>query len=153
LALDFFQNRLTTEYGGDTEGDELDLEFVTEGRRLLAIRSFQVLADADSNTAAACCLGELSRMVEEGSGDVGALVLLPGFRNDVAVFADEFLREPLSWLGLETCSIDILDPRISEGAPVPLVRIFLGLSEIPEPVEVSVTRMSARQIVEGFSED
>lgn len=42
-ALDFFQERLKTEYGGETAADDLDLDFVAEGRRLLAIKRFQVI--------------------------------------------------------------------------------------------------------------
>lgn len=111
----------------------------------------QVLSGADEAAAAACCLGEIARLVEEGSADAGSLVLLPGFEPDVALFADMFLREPLEWLGLDNVSIDAMRP--SGGAPVPLVRLFAGLSAVPEPVEVSVTRLSARQIVEGLDLD
>ncbi|KAG8469303.1 hypothetical protein KFE25_007821 [Diacronema lutheri] len=147
-ALDFFHQRLNSEYGGETSPEDLDLDFVAEGRRLLAIQSFQVLANADEAMAAACCLGEISRLVEGGCSDAGALVLLPGFESDVALFTDMFLREPLAWLGLDNVVVDAMRP--SGGAPVPLVRLFTGLSEVPKPVEVSVTRLSARQIVEAL---
>jgi hypothetical protein len=149
-ALDFFQTRLTSDFGDETSEEDLDLDFVAEGRRLLAIRSFQVLADADDATAAACCLGELSRLVEGGQ-DVGALVLLPGFQSDVAIFTDMFLREPLEWLGLDSrVCVDAM--RVSSGAPFPLIRLFHGLSDIPPPVEVTVQRISAREIVEGLGD-
>lgn len=81
--------------------------------------------------------------------DSGSLVLLPGFESDVALFVDMFLREPLEWLGLENVVVDAMRP--SGGAPVPLVRLFTSLAAVPEPVEVSVTRMSAREIVEGLN--
>lgn len=149
-ALDFFHTRLTSDFGGETAPDDLDLDFVAEGRRLLAIQSYQVLEDADAAAAAACCLGEISRLVD-GKADVGALVLLPGFKTDVAVFTDEFLREPLAWLGLEArVSVDAM--RETSGAPVPLIRLFHGLSSVPPPVEVTLTRLSAREIVEGLGD-
>jgi hypothetical protein len=150
-ALDFFHTRLTSDFGGETAADDLDLDFVAEGRRLLAIQSYQVLEDADAVAAAACCLGEISRLVD-GKADVGALVLLPGFKTDVAVFTDEFLREPLAWLGLDArVSVDAM--RETSGAPMPLIRLFHGLSSVPPPVEVTLTRLTAREIVEGLGDD
>lgn len=160
-ALDYFQDRLSSQFDvgeapADPEsvmggGEDIDLDFVAEGRRLLAISSFRVVADASAADAAECCLGEMSRLITTEASNEGALILLPGFTTDVAVFADEFLRQPLPWLGLEQLlSVDAV--RTSAGAPMPIVRVFHELAAIPPPEKVSVQRISAREIVEGLSD-
>jgi len=156
LALDYFQERLCTKFGGPNEdeggSEELDEDFLEEGRRLLAIGSFQVLSDASDFDAAELCLGELCRMVEDGADDAGALVLLPGFDSDVATFAEDFLRKPLPWLGLASqIYVDAVRP--TSGAPVPLVRLFHGLSAVPPPTKVEATYLTPKDIVDAFGDE
>lgn len=153
-SLDFFHRRLTgvfSEPDADAppELDE-DLDFVAEGRKLLAIRNAFVLPAAMSEHAVAEFLvRQVGCLVTSGVEDA-SMVILPGFEADVASFVHDYLRAPLPWLGLDDL-VEVEGHRNEEGAPI--VRLFARLSTVPGPTKVSVRRITTRELVEGYRQD
>ena len=92
-----------------TEDDELDLQFVEEGRRFLALNRFHVLRGNRAGcmesfeSLFATCWSELLHLHLEQEEHTGSLILLPNYElSDLRRFTDMNLVQPLEWLGLKS---------------------------------------------------
>jgi len=135
------------------QDDDNDLQFIEEGRRMLAISRFHVLRGPSSSGAAtgksdplsfssssssspievydalfSTCWSELMHLTSDGSGHAGSIILLPDHAlSDVRRFADMNLLRPLQWLGLhEDWEISSLE------RDSPAIRLIYRLDAIPD---------------------
>lgn len=87
--------------------DDNDLNFLEEGRRMLAISRFHVLLDnqggsVESNDELfATCWNELMELSLKAEAHTGSLIVLPAYElADLRRFTDMNLLRPLEWLGV-----------------------------------------------------
>jgi hypothetical protein len=114
--------------------DENDLQFVEEGRRLLAISRFHVVRDAkgggiDSyDKLFSTCWSELMQLRSSDVEHSGSIILVPDYElSDLRRFTDMNLIRPLEWLGLER---DFEVASLQRGSPA--IRLLYKLRDIPE---------------------
>jgi len=113
--------------------DENDMQFVEEGRRLLALTRFHVLqgnhgGSVESNDALfACCWSELMELSSKAEEHTGSLIILPEYEiHDLRRFADMNLQRPLEWLGIHA---DFEVASMERGSPA--IRLLYKLNDIP----------------------
>lgn len=92
-----------------------DMPFILEGRRLLAVSRFQVVASqaADNQSSStsttqedllfATCWNELAELSRNDQVDTGSLIVLPTdfHKDDLQEFLATRIQQPLEWLGLD----------------------------------------------------
>ncbi len=90
-----------------TEEDDNDLQFIEEGRRMLACSRFHVVQGMEQgfierfDTLFATCWSEITELRQLNQINTGSLIVVPGFNyNDLRRFADMNLQRPLQWLGI-----------------------------------------------------
>jgi hypothetical protein len=91
------------------EDDEDDVEFIEEGRRLMALNRFHVLR-SDGSTSVnkydalfATCWNELAHLTDQDEEHSGSLILAPDSDlSDLRRFTDMNIMRPLEWLGLDS---------------------------------------------------
>ena len=112
------------------EDDEDDIEFLEEGRRLLALQRFHVLRSESvmDNTLFETCWNELAHLTEQDEAHTGSIILLPDCDDlaDLRRFTDMNLMRPLEWLGLDEF-FEISS--FSRGSPA--IRLFYKLNDMP----------------------
>jgi hypothetical protein len=123
----------------DFHEDENDVQFIEEGRRLLAINRFHVLPDApgfngDSSTLESMdalfthCWSEICVLSQAGTVHSGSLILLSNQYELVNVrrFLEMNVIQPLLWLGIhndfEVCSFQ---------RDSPAIRLIFKLNDLP----------------------
>lgn len=120
----------------DTEhDDENDVQFVEEGRRMLAVSRFQVLSHVlgkgslDSYDALfAACWSEVAQLVTSAEPHTGSLLLVPQYDlSDLRRFADLNLHRPLEWLGMDQ---DFEVATLQRQSPA--LRLLYKLKDIPK---------------------
>ena len=135
--------------GIDDEEDENDIQFVEEGRRLLAINRFHVLSSLssnntntndnrkDSSTIEAVdelfrhCWSEIFVLSQEGNANSGSIILLPNQQEQYELsylrrFLDMNIIQPLQWLGIYD---DFEITSFQRDSPV--IRMIYKLNDIP----------------------
>lgn len=128
----------------DDNEDENDIQFVEEGRRLLAINRFHVLSSAihnesnnDSSTIQAVdelfrhCWSEIFVLSQEGIVNSGSIILLPNKQEHYELsyirrFLDMNIIQPLQWLGIHD---DYEITSFQRDSPV--IRMIYKLNDIP----------------------
>ena len=114
------------------DGGAADLDFVVEGRRLLAVSRLSVLHGDDAATCGAQAWAELQGLLEADEDDSGLLLALPFLLGDVKKFLADEVAAPLAWLGFEgEAQVHLTAWRAAEGAPHPAVRVILRPSAPP----------------------
>lgn len=117
------------------DGDEHDLQFVEEGRRLLALGRFHVLRNNNNSNGEGSssssslssvesvdalfsrCWSEILELSQVGTAHTGSLILVPEYELvDLRRFVDMNLLKPLEWLGVhadfEVVSLERASPAI-----------------------------------------
>uniref|UniRef100_A0A6V2APG9 Uncharacterized protein n=1 Tax=Ditylum brightwellii TaxID=49249 RepID=A0A6V2APG9_9STRA len=110
LFLDSSQKSLLDIPVMNVKDDEHDLQFIEEGRRMLAIQRFHVLPGVSSGSVHhheelfATCWSEVAELRQADEPDTGSIVLLPDYYSldDLRRFTDMYLQRPLSWLGVDS---------------------------------------------------
>ena len=123
------------EAGGD--GDEYDVQFIEEGRRMLMIGRFQVLdglgpglGGRASEELLSACWSEVAELRRADAAGTGSVLLLPGLDTlaDLRRFVDMNLQRPLEWLGLG----DVLEVASLQKGENLAVRILHRIEDIPD---------------------
>lgn len=110
------------------QDDEDDIEFLEEGRRLLALQRFHVLRSTSvlDDVLFETCWNELAHLLQ-GDEMSGSLILTPDCDvADLRRFADHSIARPLEWLGL-----DSLFEVSSFARGSPAIRLLYKLNEMP----------------------
>ena len=121
----------------DSEGtaqDENDLQFLEEGRRMLAVNRFHVVSSSTDDRAVryehlfATCWNELMELRLLNQEHTGSLILFPGEAelSDLRRFADMNLLRPLEWLGNDDFEVAAM----VRGEPA--IRLIYRLQDMPE---------------------
>lgn len=138
--LDGAQNSLLSiPTNEQVEEDDNDLQFVEEGRRLLALSRFHVLQANSGGSGVetydslfATCWSELHHLSSQDEAHTGSLIILPDYQfSDLRRFTDMNVLRPLEWLGLHT---DFEVASIDQGSS-PAIRLLYKLSDIPQVQE------------------
>lgn len=111
------------------EDDEDDIEFLEEGRRLLALQRFHVLQSTSIRDEAlfATCWSELAHLSQQNEEHTGSLILAPDCElGDLRRFTDMNIMRPLEWLGLDSF-FEVSS--FSRGSPA--IRMFYKLNDMP----------------------
>lgn len=115
------------------DDDDNDLQFLEEGRRMLAVSRFQVLREnqggsVESNDALfATCWNELMELSSTGEKHTGSLIVLPEYDlTDLRRFTDMNLLRPLEWLGVHA---DFEISSMQRGSPA--IRLLYKLKDMP----------------------
>jgi hypothetical protein len=118
----------------ETQEDDNDLQFLEEGRRMLAINRFHVLrgnvgGSVESVDALfSMCWSELMEMRNQDREHTGSLILLPDCElSDLRRFADMNLLRPLEWLGIHA---DFEIVSMQRGSPA--IRVLYKLQDMPK---------------------
>lgn len=110
------------------QDDEDDIEFLEEGRRLLALQRFHVLRSTSvlDDVLFETCWNELAHLLQ-GDEMSGSLILTPDCDvADLRRFADNSIARPLEWLGLDSL-FEVSS--FSRGSPA--IRLLYKLNEMP----------------------
>jgi len=121
------------------EEDANDLQFLEEGRRMLAVSRFHVLRDVQGGTEEcsdklfSVCWSELMFLASSAEAHTGSLILLPDYGHlaDLRRFADMNLLRPLEWLGVHD-DFEI----VSLERKSPAIRLLYKLNDMPTTKEV-----------------
>lgn len=123
----------TTESRGEEE-DENDVQFLEEGRRMLAINRFHVLReDLDGSVESydalfSTCWSEVRHLSASEEEHTGSIILVPGYQlPELRRFTDMNLLRPLEWLGV---SADFEVVSMQRGSPA--IRLLYKLNDMPE---------------------
>jgi hypothetical protein len=115
------------------DDDENDMQFLEEGRRMLAVSRFQVLREnqggsVESNDALfATCWNELMELSMTGEKSTGSLIVVPDYElSDLRRFTDMNLLRPLEWLGVHA---DFEVSSMQRGSPA--IRLLYKLKDMP----------------------
>jgi hypothetical protein len=115
------------------DDDDNDMQFLEEGRRMLACSRFQVLREnqggsVESNDALfATCWNEVMELCLAGEKHTGSLILLPKYElTDLRRFTDINLLRPLEWLGVHA---DFEVSSMQRGSPA--IRLLYKLKDMP----------------------
>lgn len=111
------------------EDDEDDIEFLEEGRRLLALQRFHVLRSTNvmDDSLFETCWNELAHLTQQDEEHTGSLILAPDCElADLRRFTDMNLMRPLEWLGLDAF-FEVSS--FSRGSPA--IRMFYKLNDMP----------------------
>jgi hypothetical protein len=115
------------------DDDENDMQFLEEGRRMLAVSRFQVLREnqggsVESNDALfATCWNELKELSLTGEKSTGSLIVVPDYElTDLRRFTDMNLLRPLEWLGVHA---DFEVSSMQRGSPA--IRLLYKLKDMP----------------------
>jgi hypothetical protein len=115
------------------DDDENDLQFLEEGRRMLAVSRFQVLREnqggsVESNDALfATCWNELMELALTGDESTGSLIVVPDYElTALRRFTDMNLLRPLEWLGVHA---DFEISSMQRGSPA--IRLLYKLKDMP----------------------
>jgi hypothetical protein len=113
--------------------DEDDLQFLEEGRRLLAISRFHVLAENQGGSVESIdqlftrVWSELMELRNNDQAHTGSLILLPDYElSDLRRFADMNVVRPLQWLGIQKDFEVVSLQRDSPG-----IRLLYKLNDMP----------------------
>jgi hypothetical protein len=123
------------------EEDDNDVQFVEEGRRLLALCRFHVLQANSGGSGVetydslfATCWSELHHLSSQDKAHTGSLIILPDYQfSDLRRFTDMNVLRPLEWLGLHT-DFEVASIDHGQGSS-PAIRLLYKLSDIPEVQE------------------
>jgi len=121
-----------------TQEDDLDLQFVEEGRRILALGRFHVMRENRGGSVDhmdalfEACWNEVMHLALEAEEHTGSLIILPQYESlsDLRRFTDMNVLQPLEWLGLGG---DFEVSSFQRGSPA--IRLIYKLSGIPDPSE------------------
>ncbi len=140
-------SRICDEVNDDVE-DENDIQFVEEGRRLLAINRFHVLSTLNNNDSNSIkdsssieavdelfrhCWSEIFVLSQEGVVNSGSIILLPNQHEQqyelsyIRRFLDMNIIQPLQWLGIYD---DYEITSFQRDSPV--IRMIYKLNDIPK---------------------
>lgn len=111
------------------EDDEDDIEFLEEGRRLLALQRFHVLRSTSivDESLFATVWSELAHLSEQDEEHTGSLILAPDCDlAELRRFTDMNIMRPLEWLGLDSY-FEVSS--FSRGSPA--IRLFYKLNDMP----------------------
>lgn len=120
--------------------DSDDLHFLEEGRRILCIQRFQVLANDEFLSANSAmekhdilfrtCWSEIMYLMEQDVPDTGSLIILPDDYDlsDLKQFNDMNILRPLEWLGIDSTVMEVASLQRES----PCVRLLHKLSDIPD---------------------
>ena len=136
-----------------TNEDENDVQFLEEGRRMLAISRFHVLQGVHGgsvnsyDTLFQTCWSELMELRVRDEESSGSLIVVPDYDlSDLRRFTDINLLRPLEWLGVHT---DFEVASMHRGSPA--IRLLHKLQDMPnepwdepEEGEESIWGMSIR---------
>uniref|UniRef100_A0A7S2IDV5 Uncharacterized protein n=2 Tax=Helicotheca tamesis TaxID=374047 RepID=A0A7S2IDV5_9STRA len=119
----------------NTKDDEHDMQFIEEGRRMLAVQRFHVLEGVSSGNIHhheelfTTCWSEVAELRNADEPDTGSIVLLPDYYSldDLRRFTDIYVQRPLSWLGVDSCFEVATLQRESMA-----IRFLHKLSDIPD---------------------
>jgi len=139
-VLDSWQQALTDiPVTGSLKEDVNDSHFLEEGRRILCLTRFQVLANRDfenlesslekHDTLFQTCWSEIVHLIKEDNLDSGSLIILPDSYDvdDLKRFTDMNVLRPLQWLGINNNLIEVAS--LQRGSPC--IRLLHKLSDIP----------------------
>jgi hypothetical protein len=124
------------------EEDDNDVQFVEEGRRLLALSRFHVLQANDRGSGSgrmetydhlfATCWSELHHLCSQNVAHTGSLIILPDYQiSDLRRFTDMNVLRPLEWLGLHD-DFEVASIHHGTQNSSPAIRLLYKLSDIPE---------------------
>ena len=120
--------------------DSDDLHFLEEGRRILCIQRFQVLANNEFLSANSAiekhdilfrtCWSEILYLMTQDIPDTGSLIILPEDYdlNDLKQFTDMNILRPLEWLGIDSTVMEVASLQRES----PCIRLLHKLSDIPD---------------------
>ena len=118
----------------NTEDDDDDLQFLEEGRRMLAISRFHVLRDNQGGSVEAVdalfshVWSELMELSRAGVKNTGSIILLPDYELDnLSRFTDMSVKQPLKWLGIHMDFEVVVLQRDSPG-----IRLLYKLQNMPD---------------------
>ena len=123
------QSLLDIPVNNSQEDDEDDIEFLEEGRRLLALQRFHVLRSTSvmDDVLFETCWNELAHLTKEDEEHTGSLILMPDCNlSDLRRFTDMNLMRPLEWLGLDQV-FEVSS--FARGSPA--IRLFYKLNDMP----------------------
>ena len=116
-----------------TKDDENDLQFVEEGRRILAISRFHVLQGVSGGSVDcydalfSTCWSELMELHVGNEEGTGSLIVVPDYElSDLRRFVDVNLLRPLTWLGMQA---DYEVTSLKFGSPA--IRLLHKLQDMP----------------------
>jgi hypothetical protein len=124
------------------EEDDNDVQFVEEGRRLLALSRFHVLQANRGGSGVesydhlfATCWSELHHLSSQNVAHTGSLIILPDCQiSDLRRFTDMNVLRPLEWLGLhDDFEVASIHHGMQDSSPA--IRLLYKLSDIPEVQE------------------
>jgi hypothetical protein len=137
------------------DDDENDMQFLEEGRRMLAVSRFQVLREnqggsVESNDALfATCWNELMELSSSGEKHTGSLIVLPEYElTDLRRFTDMNLLRPLEWLGVHA---DFEISSMQRGSPA--IRLLYKLKDMPSTPYTAEKGFAAADDEEGEEEE
>jgi hypothetical protein len=117
-----------------TNEDDNDLQFLEEGRRMLALSRFHVLQGVTGGSVEcydalfSTCWSELMELRTINEASTGSLIVVPDYEiSDLKRFTDMNLLRPLEWLGLQA---DFEITSIHRGSPA--IRLLHKLQDMPE---------------------
>ncbi|CAB9505797.1 expressed unknown protein [Seminavis robusta] len=117
-----------------TKDDDDDLQFLEEGRRLLAISRFHVLQGVTGGSVEcydalfSTCWSELMELRFKNEASTGSLIVVPDYDfGNLQRFTDMNLLRPLEWLGLQT---DFEVTSLHRGSPA--IRLLHKLQDMPD---------------------
>ena len=139
-VLDSWQKALTDIPVNEAlKEDGNDLHFLEEGRRILCLSRFQVLANGDFENFESSlekhdvlfqtCWSEIMHLMKEDNPDSGSLIILPDSYDvdDLKQFTDMNVLRPLQWLGINNNIIEVASLQRES----PCIRLLHKLSDIP----------------------
>lgn len=116
-----------------TKDDEDDLQFLEEGRRILAISRFHVLQGVSGGSVDcydalfSTCWSELMELHVGNEEGTGSLIVVPDYElPDLRRFVDVNLLRPLEWLGMQA---DYEVTSLKFGSPA--IRLLHKLQDMP----------------------
>lgn len=117
-----------------TNEDDNDVQFLEEGRRMLAISRFHVLQGVTGGSVEcydalfSTYWSELMELRTINEASTGSLIVVPDYQiSDLKRFTDMNLLRPLEWLGLQA---DFEVTSMHRGSPA--IRLLHKLQEMPE---------------------
>ena len=123
------QSLLEIPVNNSQEDDDDDIEFLEEGRRLLALQRFHVLRSTKvgDNVLFETCWNEVAHLTDADEEHSGSLILAPDCDlAELRRFVDMNVMRPLQWLGLDD-AFEVSS--FSRGSPA--IRLFYKLNDMP----------------------
>mmetsp|Transcript_10578 Transcript_10578/g.34954 ORF Transcript_10578/g.34954 Transcript_10578/m.34954 type:complete len:259 (+) Transcript_10578:2726-3502(+) len=126
---------LSPEFDAKDEDEEMTdddlVEFIDEGRKMLAISRSRVCYGEDADAVAHDVWTSVAALLQEGVPDSGLLVALPTFVGCSERYLESEIVAPLVAMGIQPDLFEARSYKVAHGAPFPAFRLLYAPSEAP----------------------